>query len=165
MPNHVRNKISMNGITSLPLFLKEHNQIYFDFNKLIQEPENVNWYNWRIDNWGTKWNSYDNKRIDNDTIKFNTAWSAPIKVIQKLSEMYPDEVIEHWWADEDIGSNSGYASYQNGECNYYYNDNFTNEAYETYIECWGECECLYLDDDNNWQRYDCEECEKCYPTW
>lgn len=65
------------------------------------------WYDWRCDNWGTKWNAYSNERQDEDTISFETAWSNPEPVMLKLSEMYPEVVIEHWWADEDMGSNDG----------------------------------------------------------
>ena len=35
------------------------------------------WYDWSCENWGTKWNSYDNEQVDADTILFSTAWSNP----------------------------------------------------------------------------------------
>lgn len=37
----------------------------------------------------------------------------------------------------------------------------SNEAYETYMECWGESECLYKDDEGLWQKRSCEECHGC----
>ena len=80
----------------------------------------------------------------------------------KLSEMYPEATIEHWWADEDMGSNDGYRVYQGGqivEGDYY--DSCSNEAYEVYIKCWGESECLYQDEDGNWQHRDCDTCHGC----
>lgn len=51
------------------------------------------WYDWRISNWGTKWDiggpedSVD--MIDNNTIKlhFDSAWSPPIEAYNKLGEL------------------------------------------------------------------------------
>ena len=66
------------------------------------------WYEWRIVNWGTKWNSYSNSyNEDTSEIGFQTAWSAPHPIIAKLAQMFPDVTISHQWADEDMGSNCG----------------------------------------------------------
>ena len=73
------------------------------------------WYDWCCNNWGTKWNAYSNEQEDEDTISFETAWCNPEPVMLKLSEMYPEAIIEHWWADEDMGSNDGYRVYQGGK--------------------------------------------------
>ena len=76
------------------------------------------WYDWASCNWGTKWNAYgyDNGvEMEDDKLRFLTAWGAPHLVIQKLSEMYPDIKFEHEWADEDIGSNCGRYVYYDGE--------------------------------------------------
>ena len=73
------------------------------------------WYDWRIRNWGTKWNSYDGGFCDDNKILFLTAWSCPQEIIQKLAEMYPEICIEHLWADEDYGYNCGKAVYENGQ--------------------------------------------------
>lgn len=73
------------------------------------------WYEWCIQNWGTKWNACDcNAAPDANTVTFLTAWSAPHPILQKLSEMYPDIVMEHQWADEDIGVNCGQRTYRGG---------------------------------------------------
>lgn len=75
------------------------------------------WYDWRCRNWGTKWNAYDIAAFDedSDTITFETAWSAPHPILEKLSQMFPEVCISHYWADEDIGSNCGWAEYEGGE--------------------------------------------------
>lgn len=120
------------------------------------------WYDWCIKYWGTKWNTYSNEQQDEDTIIFKTAWSNPEPVMLKLSEMYPEAVIEHWWADEDMGSNDGYRVYRGGEIvegDYY--DLRSNEAYETYIKCWGKSECLEKDVEGNWRHKDCDACHGC----
>lgn len=120
------------------------------------------WYDWRYQNWGTKWNSYDNALVSEDTIEFNTAWSMPEPIMLKLSEMFPEIRIQHWWADEDVGSNAGYRVYQNGEIveGDYVQDQ-SEEAYGIYIKCWGENSCLYQDENGLWQRRDCESCGGC----
>ena len=49
------------------------------------------WYSWRLDNWGTKWDIYETHctRIDANTLSmtFYTAWSPPIPVFDKLTDM------------------------------------------------------------------------------
>lgn len=76
------------------------------------------WYEWSINNWGTKWNAYGYKEgTDYSTgngLAFQTAWSAPYPVLLKLSEMYPEIILKHQWADEDIGNNCGERIYLGG---------------------------------------------------
>ncbi|WP_295087320.1 LPD28 domain-containing protein [Ruminococcus sp.] len=140
MPNHVTNVISFSGDKSrISAMLKEiqndeHGIGSVDFEKILPMPDTVyngslgirerelygenNWYDWRIGNWGTKWNSYgytENTTFQDGKIKFLTAWSAPHPILQKLSEMFPDIKIEHEWADEDIGMNCGRYVYYDGE--------------------------------------------------
>jgi hypothetical protein len=73
------------------------------------------WYDWSIANWGTKWNCYDVFLLDDNSIEFDTAWSTPQPIIEALSKKFPDIVISVDYADEDIGSNCGQYSYENGE--------------------------------------------------
>lgn len=121
----------------------------------------TSWFDWCWKNWGTKWNSYDNEIEDEDTIRFSTAWSAPEPIIDKLAEMYPEKVIEHWWADEDSGCNTGYKEYVDGIIAGGYYDDESNEAYENYAYCWGRSDCLERDEDGNWRHKDCDECGLC----
>ena len=52
------------------------------------------WYHWCIDNWGTKWDAgeVDIEMSDYDSLEitFNTAWSPPEGVVEKLREKYPE---------------------------------------------------------------------------
>lgn len=82
--------------------------------ELIQKYGYDNWYDWNIENWGTKWNAYDIKIFQN-TIEFQTAWSTPEPVIQKLSEKFPETTFTIKYADEDMGSNCGIYEYKNGQ--------------------------------------------------
>lgn len=119
------------------------------------------WYDWCCDNWGTKWNAYGFEFLDDETIKFETAWSCPEPVILKLAEMYPEATIEHWWADEDCGSNSGHRTYENGDVYGDYDDQCSSDAYEHYDFCWGGSNCIYQDENGNYCKHDCETCHGC----
>ena len=52
------------------------------------------WYHWCIENWGTKWepDMYGNELSDYDSLEitFNTAWSPPEGVVEKLREKFPE---------------------------------------------------------------------------
>ena len=98
----------------------------------------TSWYHWACENWGTNWNSYDNYS-DGNLIAFNTAWSAPHPVIEKIAEMFPSVEIIHRWADEDRGRNCGKMTYKNGRCvkGFTDKDMFMDDAV-TYAEAiWG----------------------------
>lgn len=66
-----------------------------------------NWYDWSVQYWGTKWNAYQQKRVDGRTIQFDTAWATPMPIWEKLSQMFPEHTFHVRWADEDFGSNTG----------------------------------------------------------
>ena len=82
----------------------------------------ISWYEWSIQSWNCKWNAMntESERLseENARISFQTAWSAPHPVIEKMAEMFPDVQIMHRWADEDIGRNVGEREYRNGETEY-----------------------------------------------
>jgi hypothetical protein len=77
-----------------------------DFSKVVPEPvfdnpkeqdeyDGGGWYEWRIENWGTKWQPdtiyYDYKKGDKSiTIEFDTAWSPPITWLEKAISKYPN---------------------------------------------------------------------------
>jgi hypothetical protein len=72
------------------------------------------WYSWSIQNWGTKWNAYDQIEVGFGTIQFDTAWSTPFPVVQKLARMFPELDFEVKFADEDLGSNCGTYLFEGG---------------------------------------------------
>lgn len=124
MPNHITNIVAVSGDEErIQAMLREiQNDEYgvgsVDFNKIIPMPDDVDSYEWCIANWETKWNSYGytaDSGFKDGKMTFLTAWSAPHPILQKLSEMYPDIVFEHEWADENIGINCGRYTYYDGE--------------------------------------------------
>ena len=72
----------------------------------IEKYGHKDWYSWSIANWGTKWNAYEISD-EGDSIRFDTAWSTPAPVVEKLSEMFPTITIKLEFADEDFGYNCG----------------------------------------------------------
>jgi hypothetical protein len=70
-------------------------EVFLDFEKILPMPPELkgteapadkpNWYDWCVENWGTKWNSYDGN-VTEDGISFNTAWAPPTPVIVALAK-------------------------------------------------------------------------------
>ena len=96
------------------------------------------WYDWCINNWGTKWNSYDPWKGEDHGLMFSTAWSAPHPVIEELSAHFPGVYFTHEWADEDMGSNCGRREYLNGECVGEYVPESETESLEFACSVWGD---------------------------
>lgn len=120
------------------------------------------WYDWCCEHWGTKWNAYSDKKVDDDTISFETAWAPPLPIMVKLSELYPNTLIEHWWADEDVGHNVGHTIYQGGKISSGgFEVDKSNEAYKIYIECWDRQQCFYVDENSKLCFRDCDKCNRC----
>ena len=69
------------------------------------------WYDWRLQNWDTKWDAYDISVDDDDPdqleVSFNTAWSPPEAVCSALREQYPDLSVS-WFYDEPGCEIAGY---------------------------------------------------------
>ena len=77
------------------------------------------WYDWRLANWGCKWEPWDVK-IEHSSdkklrIEFTTADSTPTHGLMTLSKLFPTVQFDVQYADEDIGYNCGRAIYRNGE--------------------------------------------------
>lgn len=66
---------------------------------------NVNWYDFHVTKWGTKWNA-TTIYVDEESgfAEFQTAWSCPFEILEELAK-YTDIAVSY--ADEDTGSNYG----------------------------------------------------------
>lgn len=117
-----------------------------------------NWYDWRCDNWGTKWNAYESylcKSLDNKEvlIEFQTAWNGVPYLIEKLVSSYPNLSFEYKFADEDTGYNCGNGKGENGLFTFYYIGGCNAESIKIYAECWGYDEGdFYQDDKGTWHN-------------
>lgn len=63
------------------------------FASFLPQPKDVkNWYDWRLENWGTKWDvnaldpdiSHEGRRLQ---VQFETAWGPPIHFYEHLAEL------------------------------------------------------------------------------
>lgn len=118
-----------------------------------------NWYDWRLDKWGTKWNGY-HETIDNNAemITFDTAWACPYEVFEELSKFTPVTVM---YADEDTGRNYGIIRFENGKRTILLDD--TNRSVGEAYACKGyDFEAIEVDfsEDN----YSDEEIEEYFKT-
>lgn len=116
-------------------------------------------YDWCYNNWGTKWNACSVNVCDN-MLYFSTAWSFAAPVMKKLAEICAKHNVgfEGEWSDEDMGRNTGYFGTMGGENFYYdYYGDCSHNAYAAYVRCNRESDCLGIDKDGNYYRYECDE--------
>jgi hypothetical protein len=92
------------------------------------------WYGWRSENWGTKWNAIEPSVIAKNCIQFDTAWAGVIKLIEKLSTIFPESTFEYKYSDEDTGCNCGRGTIKNGVSEMEFPENYSREAYELAFE-------------------------------
>ena len=137
MANWCFNVLKMNNIDRILSTL--NNNKYFDFGKFIPEPaceadcpeEYIldkndttiiprddkpwfNWYKWRVENWNTNHNACDFEYVNENTIRFDTAWSVPVPVIKTVSKQFPDEDITVSTRFE-VGFGQTISTYRNGK--------------------------------------------------
>ena len=100
MPNHTDNRVILSHDDSQQID-NIYNVMNTDdtelCNYLVPEPRDdageptSGWYDWRLEHWGTKWDIYNAtcERMDANTLvlSFDTAWSPPIPVFDKLVDM------------------------------------------------------------------------------
>ena len=74
---------------------------------LMNKPEiyKDSWHDWRLQNWGTKWEFCDViLNPDTDTSEFNcsflTAWSPPIVGLFRVSTMFPDALFTLFYTED-----------------------------------------------------------------
>lgn len=98
MPNHTDNRVILSHDDS-QMIDKIYNIMNTEDTELCQAIlpmdekllDGGDWYEWRVNNWGTKWDIYDSNcdRLDANTLQllFYTAWSPPTGIFDKLVEM------------------------------------------------------------------------------
>ena len=127
----------------------------------------TDWYEWRVFNWGTKWNARDVElTLESPTcvsFRFSTAWSPPIPVIEKLTELYPFANITYQYDTED--GYIGELGYEDGEVIYREEGEMTCEwRWENYGECNCETDCGICDCEcgceQNTKQTICSDCNQ-----
>lgn len=95
-------------------------EIILDFSKIIPPPEKFagdnpaeGWYEWRLENWGTKWSlnemSYEEYvNGDGASMYFDTAWSPPQGIYEKLVDEFFPKMAMNWFYKEEGMQISGW---------------------------------------------------------
>ena len=149
MPNWCSNEVTIEGTKEdIAKFVEEcftdfKGTPVLDFNKVLPEPDydkpqkdgthnngvqkelhNVmpDWWHWRNDNWGTKWNLVPNPQgnltgydfVDSGEdyiqLEFETAWSPPNGIYNEIFAKYPDLTV-NWFYREDGCQLAGWLPY------------------------------------------------------
>lgn len=119
----------------------------------IKSPEDIDWYNtkdnwygWNISNWGTKWDASNVEMETHDdmlTIRFDTAWSPPVEVLETLSTQHPELGIKLEWEEEQgFGGTIEFAEGSHIEASFY----DIPSSHAELIERKGYCYCSMWDD-------------------
>ena len=114
----------------------------------IENREWFQWYEWRLDFWGTKWNACE-VTYEGNCIWFDTAWSEPTEVYKTLVENFPQFDVEIFFAEEQGGY---YCGEVNNKKRIVY-PSYSDAAYEAYNELWGEY-YYKTEEDNKWHAED-----------
>ena len=112
------------------------------------------WFDWRVNNWGTKWDASDvyteNSTETELVYSFSTAWDAPTVWLGKICEQFP--LLRFHLSFSEIGNQfQGEMICEKGEVVENYIKDYVNEQCYT-------CEDIY---ENGEGLNDDGECEKC----
>lgn len=138
MPNYCTNRFKVNGPAKSVAAVKElitnnekqaswwngeEGPMLMDFDRIVPQPPNIKdenecqkteangmpaWWNWRLGNWGTKWEAWDfSESMDKPgvyAIYFITAWSCPLPIYEALAERFKDCTFTEWnWIEGNDG--------------------------------------------------------------
>ena len=157
MPNDCTNILTISASSKeeldkiLELVKGDDRPLSFNSIVPIPEEEKENWYNWRIENWGTQWDAYEHdgevERLSDEEAKicFLTAWSPPAPVIKELSAQFPQAIISLFYYESDMDF-CGEVVYSNAEVIDNQEFTMTSEEGKDFLNERG----LSFDDDEGW---------------
>lgn len=109
MPNYVYNQLTIIGNNVIAFYNANrlvHPEHELSFNMLVPEPADCNWYKWRYDNWGCKWDASNvsYKFINNNKCEytFSTPWNYPYIWLKTVSKKYPELIFNIKYEDESF---------------------------------------------------------------
>jgi|LUMP01.1.fsa_nt_gb hypothetical protein len=109
MPNWCANKLEIYGDKKdiIEIHKKLIEDGVLDMYGLTGEPDTKDWYDWNVENLGTKWEkcdiTFDHSDSDGLCVEFDTAWSPPIPFIEKLAKAYPNVNIALKYDEPGMG--------------------------------------------------------------
>ena len=134
MPNWCENEITITGnkevIDELLIHAKMPTEGVEDpkflMGALVPMPsvEFDNWYDWRVEHWGTKWD-FNQHSIDLQISQLNptttqvyfytdTAWAPPLEFWKALTKKYKGLRVENYYCEEGVGF-VGIAKFKDGK--------------------------------------------------
>jgi len=100
------------------------------------------WYSWRVNNWGTKWDVSESNIMDDDgeafTVSFDSAWSPPSPWLEHIAPQFPELKFRMTYQEPGMG----YCGY----CSWNAEDGFDSD----------DDELQFTDEDGNQVEYDSE---------
>lgn len=122
--------------------------------------DELNWFNWNVANWSTKWDAYDIRQVEDNElpdgkaewiIDFHTANTPPTNVFKLLAERYPEltfnvkSIEEQGWGEEAVYTGGRLLNFREWDIP------------KTHVEAekiWSECPCtgkvFFYDDCTRW---------------
>ena len=92
------------------------------------------WLAWCLNHWGTKWNAYSFKKIEDTTVQFDTAWNPVPRIVLLLAQKFGITDFVYEWADEVFACNTGRITGKKGvfglNIEIYQPENLTKEAFD-----------------------------------
>lgn len=159
MPNHIENILILHtNKIDFPKIIGNEDED-FSFKYIAPEPiflneDEYDWYGWRIQNWGTKWDAYDVNKLEKKTNEdgtlyfrytFDTAWNPPYKWIEAIAKKCPNTNVELYWADEDLPQSGWFKIINNQLTEEFFSEdnlvnalNFLNEYFPDKYELYQE---------------------------
>ena len=122
------------------------------------------WWHNNVNSWGTKWDVFGegvHKSRDEGSVgySFQSAWSPPTPVIERLAEIFPEVEIEFKYMETGCDF-WGVETYENGELKSEEGGSINHKAYEImeYEECWA-CQSYYENgEDEEYFEYLHDDC-------
>lgn len=140
MPNYCYNSLSIEGTNETLAKIRDlmnGEDNVFDFQKIIPMPADVeDWYAWRCENWGTKWNScdaYSDGVTDCLGYCFDTAWGPCKPIIKALATMFPDTKIFYSYSEAGMCF-CGKQEFENGRMTYSAEGDYGEYWFDGYSE-------------------------------
>ena len=100
------------NIGECPVMVKDENPFLCGLRFKSTGNQDDRWYDWRCENWDTKWDAYDVIIEDDDMpngfeVNFFTAWSPPESVCHAIRNQF-DGLQVTWFYDEPGAEIAGY---------------------------------------------------------
>ena len=93
------------------------------------------WYEWSINNWGTKWEASE-ITIEDHLICFETAWSPCSPIVEKLADRFPQLAFIYKYFEPGVCL-AGREVYEGGECREVEIFDYDEEGYTVMAEEFG----------------------------